>query len=167
MSSLVLLRRRVGWAVKRRQHEAPPRAEARRKPAGLAGAGHSDPASFRHTRHAGLTPGARVGVMDATLDMSQADLAHPSVNLGSESDMLTVLPTYVQLPRETRESALAVHERQNLLGKLVGPFDDDHLAGLVPSDNLTCQLTLVNGSLRGGTLLGPLKRVSDFHPFAC
>lgn len=81
--------------------------------------------------------------------------------------MPTVLPTYVQLPRETRESALAVHERQNLLGKLVGPFDDDHLAGLVPSDNLICQPTLAKGSLRGGTLLGPLKRVSDFHPFAC
>lgn len=81
--------------------------------------------------------------MDATLDVAKADLAHPSVNLGSMSDMPTLLPTYVQLPRETGESALAIDHGQNLLGKLVGPLDDDHFAGVVPSNNLSCQFTTV------------------------
>lgn len=78
--------------------------------------------------------------------------------------MPTVLPTYVQLPGETGESALAINHRQNLLGKLVRPLDDDHLAGLVPSNNLFCQfLSTLQDNSRGGTLVGPLHCVSDLR----
>lgn len=169
ISSLVLLRRRNGWAVETTSARETPVSRGERE---LAGTGHPTQwsrTSPPHSRHAGLTPGARVGVVNATLDMSQANFAHPPVDLGSTSDGPRRCPLTFSC-REKLANRLWRYTRGRIFSAsssgrsimIISPASSHRMICHVSRNNLA-------SDSHDGTLLGPLISVSNlrcsFAPF--